>query len=486
MKKGLCVPGCAVLILLLLTGSTAFRGEQVLSAAPESAQTGTPSNQMSWGPSLEGAVKGTLTLTTDDFLAVPQAVAAEAGLQGASQFAVAKEAPTVDLALCGGLEMNKALHPWWSAWGDICVARDGCVYSGVGDHGDEAAGTSELYLYRWDPKTKQYSRLLDVNRLVKRENGEPTFSKIHARIEEGADGRIYFTATIDNGAAAGDPKYKWSDVLPGGQLYAYDPGTDRTEIVVNLPARRCSTASRLDSRRNIWWCNLDGDKTDAMWAYNLTTKKEVFRGPDGSVKMNRNFALARDGAVYFNGKDSFIWKVDPETSAMNPTKSQFPREQFMRCSTDQNEAGDIYGVTVPDGMKTKEFNLFRYNVQADTLELLGKELTSGHYTTACVMSPDGRYVYYVPGAPGVPVVQYDIARNQRKVIAFLGEAVEKRTRYIVGTVFGLKMSADGSTLYGHTNGYSYQGEKPVGEVELAKVGWSVVSFVAIHIPAAER
>ncbi len=443
-------------------------------------------NQPSWTPSLEGAVNGTLTFQTDEFLTVPQAVADEAKSPGASKFSIAKETPTVDLALCGGLEMNKTLHPWWSAWGDICVASDGRVYSGVGDHGDEAAGTSQVYLYRWDPKTKQHSRLIDINSLVKREKGEPTFSKVHARIDEGADGRIYFTATLNNGAIARDERYQWSDVLPGGQLYAYDPKTDRTEIVANLPARRCSTASRLDRKRNIWWCNLDGEKANALWAYDLTKKKEIFRGPEGSVAMNRTFALARDGSVYFNGPDSVIWKYSPKSNSIGPTKSQFPGTQFMRCSTDQSARGDIFGITVPDAMKNKEFNLFRYNPAADKLDILGKEFTTGHYTTVCVLSPDGKHVYYIPGAPGVPVVQYNVSRNQRKVIAFLGEPIEKRTKHILGSVFGLKMSADGSTLYAHTNGYSYQGDKPAGEAELAKVGLPIVSFVAIHIPSRER
>ena len=452
-----------------------------LLSVPVRAET-TATNQLSWTPTLEGAVNGTITLTTQEFLTVPQAVAEEARNEGASPFIVAKETPTVDLALCGGLEMNKTLHPWWSAWGDICVASDRRVYSGVGDHGDEVAGTSQLYIYRWDPKTRQLSRILDVNSLVKREKGEPTFSKLHARIDEGADGRIYFTATLNNGAAARDEKYKWSDALPGGQIYAYDPKTDRTEIVANLPARRCSTGSRLDRKRYIWWCNLDGEDANALWAYDLSTKKQLVRTPEGSVAMNRNFALARDGSVYFNGKDYTLWKYDPKANSVGPTKSQFPNSQYMRCSTDQNRAGDIYGITVPDGMKTKDFNVFRYNPKADKLEILGREFTIGHYTTVCTMSPDEKFVYYISGTA---VVQYSIAKKQRKVIAFLGDVIEKKYKHIVGSNFGLKMSADGSTLYAHTNGYSYQGEKPK-ENELAKVGWSIVSFVAVHIPASER
>lgn len=115
------------------------------------------------------------------------------------------------------------------------------------------------------------------------------------------------------------------------------------------------------------------------------------------MTMNRNFALARDGTVNFNGKDFTIWKYDPKTNSSGPTRSQFPASRSMRCSTDQIASGDIYGITVPDGMKNKEFNLFRYNPSDDKLELLGKEFTIGHSTTVCVLSPDEKYVYYISG-----------------------------------------------------------------------------------------
>lgn len=82
------------------------------------------------------------------------------------------------------------------------------------------------------------------------------------------------------------------------------------------------------------------------------------------------------------------------------------------------------------------------------------------------------------------MVQYDIAKHQLRAIAFLGKVIEKRTKHIVGSVFGLKMSADGLKLYAFTNGCSYKGVRPA-EGELAKVGWSFVSFLEIHIRASE-
>ena len=36
--------------------------------------------------------------------------------------------------------------------------------------------------------------------------GQPAWSKVHAKIDEAADGRIYFTCTLNGGSRAGDPK----------------------------------------------------------------------------------------------------------------------------------------------------------------------------------------------------------------------------------------------------------------------------------------
>jgi hypothetical protein len=113
-------------------------------------------------------------------------------------------------------------------------------------------------------------------------------------------------------------------------------------------------------------------------------------------------------------------------------------------------AEKIFGIPAPAGNANKAFNLFRFNARTDTLQLLGKEFTTGHYTTVCVMSPDEKYVYYIPSALSAPLVQYDIAEDRRKVIAFLAEPIDWRCGHLVSLPFGLKLSADGSTIYANS------------------------------------
>jgi len=262
-----------------------------------------------WPPRLAGAENGTVHLKSALFLQTADAVKTAAEKEGAASFTVATTVPTVDLAFHGPLP-NQALNgTGWSAWGDICVADNGAVYCGVGDHGDAKGGNSHCFIFRWDPKTRTLEKIVDVNGIVPRRLGEPTWSKVHARIVQGSDGWVYFNATLNDGNRAGQPGYKWSDAVPGGQLYRYDPRTGKAEVFADLPAARASATCLLDCQRDIWWCNLESGP-NALFALDLRTKAVRFKAPDGSMSFNRNFALARDGSVYFNGKGG-IWKYDP-------------------------------------------------------------------------------------------------------------------------------------------------------------------------------
>src|SRR5262249_20274119 len=151
-------------------------------------------------------------------------------------------------------------------------------------------------------------QIVDMNQVIPPRKGQPAWSKVHAKIDEGADGKIYFCCTLNDGNRASQPAYGWNDDLPGGQLYQYDPKTKKTIGFANLPPQRCTATSLLDRERKIWWCNLEAGP-NALWGIDLQTKKVVFQAPEGSMQFNRNFALARDGSIYFNGEGG-IWKSD--------------------------------------------------------------------------------------------------------------------------------------------------------------------------------
>ena len=358
------------------------------------------------------------------------------------------------------------------------------MYVGIGDHGHDAEGDARCFIYRWDPAAKKLSKLVDMNEVVPPRPGQPAWSKVHAKIDEGPDGKIYFCCTLNAGNDAGNPKYHWTDELPGAQLYQYDPQTAKTTVFASLPPKRCTATSLFDAKRNIWWCNLEAGEGDALYGLDLTTRKVVYQSADGAVGFNRNFALAADGSLYFNGTEGRILRLDPAAKSIAETGVTLAGSPGMRASTLQSSQGEIFGAAHVTGQ------LFRLQAGGTSqLELLGPTWDKGEYTTVMLLSPDERFVYYLPGAHGqafrygTPVVQYEIATKTRKVLAFLAPALEEQIDYVPGGTYGVKLSRDGSTLYVNFNGHAADSIRPS---PMTPIGFGLCSFMAIHIPESER
>jgi len=323
---------------------------------------------------------------------------------------------------------------------------------------------------------------VDMSRVVTPREGQPAWSKVHAKIDEGPDGKIYFCCTLNDGNRAKLPQYGWTDQLPGGQLYWFDPASGETKVLANLPARRCTATSLLDRRRNVWWCNLEAGDGNALWGLDLATKQVVFQSPDGLITFNRNFALGRDGSIFFNGEDG-IGKFDVRSRRVEKTAAAFSDSPGMRSSTHESTDGSIFGTT----QQTNE--LFQFRPASGELKLLGPTWLGGEYTTVAVLSPDERFIYYLPGShggafrSGTPVVQYSIATGQRKVIAFLAEPFEKEHGYVPAGTYGVKLSDDGGTLFVNFNGHAADSIRPA---HMRPNGFGLCAFAAIHIPESER
>lgn len=447
----------------------------ILSVCPALALS---TDETPWPPAYLKTKAATAIVKSDLFLEVPSSVETASKDAGAAKFVVATKAPTVALAYHRNLGPDAAKRRLWSSWGDIGIARDGKVYSAIGDHGDYLKGDARCFLYVWDPVQQTLEQIVDMNNVVTPRPDQPAWSKVHAKIDEGPDGKIYFCCTLNDGERAG--KLAWSKQLPGGQLYQYDPQTKKTVVFANLPPKRCTATSLLDQDRGIWWCTLEGGD-HALWGLDLKTRKPIFQGPAESVKFNRNFAVARNGAVYFNGAGS-LWKYDPVEAKVQPTKAVLGESQGMRSSTAESKAGHIYGTTRPG-------ELFQYTPATDELKMLGPAWLKTDYITVCTLSPDERFVYYLPGAhgkatrSGTPVVQYEIATARRKVVAFLTKAIEQETGYIPAGTYGMKISADGSTLYVNFNGHAAD---PIRPEHMKPKGFGLCAFAAIQIPESER
>lgn len=439
-----------------------------------------------WPPRLPGAKNGTASLQTPRFLQVPPPeppdMPRRVETEEPGAYDVAETPPRVELAFHGDLGRDAISRRLWSSWGDICVAGDGTVYVAIGDHGNAVEGDARAFLYRWLPDESKLEKIVDFNEVAPRSDGQPAWSKVHAKIDEAADGKIYISCTLNDGNRAKQPEYKWSNRFPGGQIYDYDPATGKTSVFASLPPKRCTATSLLDRQRNVWWCNLEAGEGNALWGFDLAAKKEVARTNDGDVAFNRAFALLNDGSILFNGSDSLMI-LDPRTGNVRTKQTAFPDSPGMRCATRQSKDGFVYGVT----HKTNQ--LFRYDPGNDRVKMLGPAWATRGYTTVMVLSPDERYLYYLPGAHGqawrfgTPVIQYDLAAERRKVLAFLAPTLAAECHYVPGGSYGVKLSHDGSTLFVNFNGHAADHIRPES---MKPNGFGLCAFAAIHIPAAER
>ena len=84
-----------------------------------------------WPPALPGVKERYASIQTDKFLEIPKSVSNAMSEEGYAEFEMAKVAPRVEIAFHDKLGDNPAERRLWSSWGDICLARDGSVYSGL-------------------------------------------------------------------------------------------------------------------------------------------------------------------------------------------------------------------------------------------------------------------------------------------------------------------------------------------------------------------
>jgi hypothetical protein len=112
---------------------------------------------------------------------------------------------------------------------------------------------------------------------------------------------------------------------------------------------------------------------------------------------------------------------------------------------------------------------------------LGTNFGSGIYSASIERSSDGKYLYYTDATNGgstvgLPIIQYNTATNQKKVIAFLVPYLASKSFSGTLKIFGGALSADGSTYFVVTNGTAgglFGGRRLPG-------------IVSVHVPVAER
>lgn len=449
----------SLLRLVVCLGAAALTGwvSSTTAAAAELPQ---------YPPQLTGGVEK-VTLSGPKLLEPAETLRAGVG--------VAKVAPRVQLMYYPG--QDYAGRPW-SCWGDGLVVGD-VFYSAIGDH---LAPEGNAYVYRYDSRSGDFERIVDVRQIIRTPAGHYSPGKIHSRLTLGSDGWLYFS-THRGSTRVTTPENHFT----GDWILRHHPERGVSEVVVHAPLEnQCLPTGRLDPQRLVFYAGTaDGDRTRKLvrfLAYDVKQKRVLYADDTGPY---RAMILSNSsGRVYFQqqgGRGQVLPLVRFDPAKPGPPE-QIDARVGLRAASEESSQGLVYTV---DGN-----HLWEFNTRTEQAREIGETLAGDQeYITSLDLDPQTeRYLYYIAGAhggawkDGSPLVQYDLRTNRRKVICFLGPACHEAAGFMPMGTYGMALSPAGDRVYVTWNGAQTDPRAPLN----ARLRFNTCALTVIDIPAEER
>ena len=417
-----------------------------------------------------------------------------------NDFTVAKTPPIIEFAIVP-LE-NRYLKSVskgyfqgiWSSWSQgNYYAQTGKYYAAIGNHGFY---NPELYLIEYDTQSKTIKTLPKVNDFLGQTDSRFGDGKIHGWLDFYNGAELYFCTYWCRYPEPSEEEFQSG--YEGGTIMSYNVVTGKfTNFGVPMP-RSSWPYHRMDSRRGMMFAvGMFGE----FLCYDVNKRETRFAGylPDGMRWFWRTMLVDEEtGFVYTTNNvksDSCVHfvKYDPVKNRFYKLKSRVPQNIItgkggqMRAHTRRKtKEGWFMGVTVGDPAGTGG-ELYKFYPDEDHIEDLGLCWSGKYrYTASLAMSPDEKYVYYIPAAhgkaylEGTPLVQYNVKTGEKKVLAFLFPYFYEKYGYITGGTFSIKLDEKGEKLFVVFNGafaeYNTDGPDVFGDL----------SVMLINIPESER
>ena len=204
--------------------------------------------------------------------------------------------------------------------------------------------------------------------------------------------------------------------------------------------------------------------------YDIEKRKVVFHGGHEGLAYGRDFFVDAQGNAYWNSDNAALEKYSPETNAVSKLDVKMPGKSIRR-TVGPDAGGVMYGVT------HDTHALFSFDPKLEKIRTIA---TVWADSPGLDVTPDGKYVYCVPGghgpSSGTPVIQIKVADGSQKVIAFLHSAIWEQARFHLGGTYCVQVSDDGATVYIGFNGQAGKQDK----------AWGGLAIVAVQIPPSER
>ncbi len=356
----------------------------------------------------------------------------------------------------------------WSHWGTGCLHSNGRIYTVLGDH----RGTNaESILYEFDLSTGTLRPVAALSEAVEGfKPGDYGFSRVHGRICQGGDGKLYFSSWC--GPDSDSPRYL------GERIFSYDPASgELTDLGVTIPGFG-APATSLDPQRLIFYGEfVKPPKEDAaeFVAYDLRQRRVLFRGGhEGDDKAGRAIVVDPAGCAYYACAGT-VRRYDPATNTVTDLADRLPaKHKKLRQHASRPRGDGVIYATTKTGGHSRLIAVDGSTGRVTELATLWGEIK------AVDTDASGRWVYYVADCrvsthpdqrelaelaemdhpvTGLPIVQVDLASGaSQKVIAFLEQPLRRALGWETrgkSTCFSLLASADGRTLYITLNGFQH-------------------------------
>jgi hypothetical protein len=313
------------------------------------------------------------------------------------------------------------------AWNGITVAQDGTDYYVL----DSPAYDVPAVMYFFDPKTKQVTRVADLDEAVGQAPGAIVQGKSHVSFVED-DGKLYFTTHLGYYAITGGVETMPTPPAgfkpyPGGHFVSYDLKTKKFTDLVLSPGEGIITFAMDTQRKRLYGITWPAGN---FLRYDVKTKElknlgtkfhegEIGKLGDTYRSICRRIVInPRDGSAYFTTGEGTIYQYNYATDSIDAVpgvslkKDYFgemdPTQHGMaynwRSAQWSNTENVIYGINGRSGY------LFRFDPEKKTVEVLDRLSSlpakkSGMYDRfeygymGFNFGPDGHTLYYLTGAP---------------------------------------------------------------------------------------
>jgi hypothetical protein len=417
-----------------------------------------------------------------------------------NEFTVARTPPSIEFVI---VPFENRFHPpvpegyfhgVWSNWsqGNYHVPTKK-FYSSVGSHGFYKP---RLYLVEYDTQTKTIKSLPEINKVLGRADSKYGDGKIHGWLDFYNGSDLYFCTYWCKYPEPSEEEFQSG--YEGGLIMNYNVITGRfTNFGVPMP-RSSWPYHRMDTCRGLMFAvGMFGE----FICYDIPNRQIRFAGylPEGMRWFWRTMLVDEETGFVYSTNNlpsdttiNFI-RYEPVKNRFFKMKSTVPANRStgkygqMRAHTkSKTKEGAFIGVVSAD-TAGRGGEMFKFFPDEDRVEDLGLCWAGNQrYTASLAISPDEKYVYYIPAAhgktymEGAPLVQLNLKTRARKVIAFLFPYFYDKYGYMPGGTYSINLDEKGESLFILLNGafseYNPEGSDSFGDP----------SVMVIHIPESER